>query len=270
MKAFDESGTSLKSIGISSQEQANIAWSLTVLEQHQSDESIRLIRRVFREAAETCKEEGVIQLEHAHQLWQAYFLLEDESPDAVREVPSWFRDYLRDKWSVEKAREKLSSARHRSLSQALTFMGVDHYNEHDEDIDVAIVLKKSAEWTHETDLDDAERSGVSVAVEFDGPNHFTRETEQMGGQRSAQPRALGHTVLKYRLLKKQGWTVVRVPYYEYDKIPFWASMVSFLCSTSCVCTLSLLIPKQRVFVSNISYPYSVVTHRRDSAIYNAN
>ncbi len=22
----------------------------------------------------------------------------------------------------------------------------------------------------------------------------------------------------------QGWTVVRVPYYEFDRIPFWASM----------------------------------------------
>jgi len=31
-------------------------------------------------------------------------------------------------------------------------------------------------------------------------------------------------VLKYRLLKKKGWTVVRIPYYEFDKIPFWASM----------------------------------------------
>ena len=56
------------------------------------------------------------------------------------------------------------------------------------------------------------------AVEFDGPNHFTRENTL------GKPRALGHTVLKYRLLKKQGWTVVRVPYYEFDKIPFWASM----------------------------------------------
>ena len=31
-------------------------------------------------------------------------------------------------------------------------------------------------------------------------------------------------MLKYRLLKKKGWTVVRIPYYEFDKIPFWASM----------------------------------------------
>jgi hypothetical protein len=63
-----------------------------------------------------------------------------------------------------------------------------------------------------------------VAVEFDGPNHFTRQRILRDGSKPEQPRALGHTVLKYRLLKRQGWTVVRVPYFEYDKIPFWASM----------------------------------------------
>jgi hypothetical protein len=97
-------------------------------------------------------------------------------------------------------------------------MGVAHYNEHDEDIDVAIILKPHASWTHETN-DSNNIDGMKVAVEFDGPNHFTRQYEG-----SAPPRALGHTVLKYRLLKSQGWTVIRVPFYEYDKIPFWASM----------------------------------------------
>jgi hypothetical protein len=224
MKALDEEGSSLKDIGIGPQEQANIAWSLTVLEQHQSHDAIRLIKRIFQEAAQSCEDDQVIQLEHAHQLWQAYFLLEAESPEAVEGVPTWFCDYLRAKWLIEKARPKISSARHKSLSQALNFMGVEHYNEHDEDIDVAIVLKESAEWTHETETVDTPKGRVSVAVEFDGPNHFTRE-RVMVGERPKHPRALGHTVLKYRLLKKQGWTVVRVPYYEFDKIPFWASMV---------------------------------------------
>jgi hypothetical protein len=182
-----------------------------------------LINRIFQEAAEACQDQLTIQLEHAHQLWQAYFLLEEESPKAVENVPVWFSEYLRDKWSLEKAREKLSSARHRSLSQTLNLMGVDHFNEHDEDIDVAIVLKGNAVWTHETGKSEDLADRVSVAVEFDGPQHFTRDREESP---LSKPRALGHTVLKYRLLKKQGWSVVRVPYYEFDKIPFWASMVS--------------------------------------------
>jgi len=209
--------------GIEAQEQANIVWSLTVLEHHRSQEAVELINRIYHEAADACSKQNSIQLEHAHQLWQAYFVLEEESPDCVANVPSWFTDYLREKWSLEKSRDKLSSARHKSLSQTLSLMGVQHFNEHDEDIDVAIVLKDDAAWTHETDPEIERPSGqVSVAVEFDGPNHFTREKDSH--DKANQPRALGHTVLKYRLLKKQGWSVVRVPYYEFDRIPFWASM----------------------------------------------
>ena len=64
-----------------------------------------------------------------------------------------------------------------------------------------------------------------VAVEFDGPSHFTKMLKVVPGEKPPEPpRALGHTVLKYRLLKRQGWTIVRVPFYEYNIIPFWASM----------------------------------------------
>eukprot|EP00558_Chaetoceros_sp_UNC1202_P009556 CAMPEP_0197254854 /NCGR_PEP_ID=MMETSP1429-20130617/70124_1 /TAXON_ID=49237 /ORGANISM="Chaetoceros sp., Strain UNC1202" /LENGTH=88 /DNA_ID=CAMNT_0042717973 /DNA_START=21 /DNA_END=287 /DNA_ORIENTATION=- len=49
-------------------------------------------------------------------------------------------------------------------------------------------------------------------------------TKPIPGEKVIAPRALGHTVLKYRLLKKQGWTIVRIPFYEFDGIPFWASM----------------------------------------------
>jgi hypothetical protein len=65
----------------------------------------------------------------------------------------------------------------------------------------------------------------TLLIRFDGPAHFTRRriSETTAGSKDP-PRALGHTVLKYNLLKKQGWNVIRVPYYEFDRIPFWASM----------------------------------------------
>jgi hypothetical protein len=219
-----KSGSSPEVGRLGSQEQANVAWALTVLEEYDSREAVQLLATIFDDAAASCEKDGLIQLEHAHQLWQALFLLEDSSPNAVDGVQSWFREYLQDRWLVEKARTKMSSARHQSLSQTLNLMGVAHYNEHDEDIDVAIVLKRQASWTHQTTPAESGK-GVKVAVEFDGPNHFTRkETPSDDSSKPDSPRALGHTVLKYRLLKKQGWTVVRVPYYEFDKIPFWASM----------------------------------------------
>ena len=215
--------SSFQDTGIGPQEQANIAWSLTVLELYRSQDAALLLAAIFNEAALSCEHEGIIQLEHAHQLWQAVFLLEGECPSCVQAVPAWFRSYLSEKWNLEKARRKISSARHRAISETLTLMGVDHYNEHDEDIDVAILLKPGATWTHETEANHAD-NGMRVAVEFDGPTHFSRMRPPFDGSKPEPPRALGHTVLKYRLLKKQGWTVVRVPFYEFDKIPFWASM----------------------------------------------
>lgn len=223
-RSLHQYSESLEGIELGPQEQANLAWSLTVLEHYHSAEEIRLLKAIFQEASASSERRHVIQLEHAHQLWQALYILEEDCPSAVEDVPRWFRDYLQEKWSVEKARRKKSSARHRSLSDTLNLMNVAHYNEHEEDIDVAIVLREEASWTHQThEGDDA--GSTKVAVEFDGPNHFTRETENTNGTRQ-RPRALGHTVLKYRLLKREGWTVVRVPYFEFDKIPFWASMVS--------------------------------------------
>jgi len=208
---------SVDSIGIGAQEQANLAWSLTVLQEHFSEESKDLLRSIFRSASSSYRSGSFIRLENAHQLWQSYFLLEEECPDVVADVNKSFRDYLERTWNAEKSRQKISSARHRSLSQTLDLMGVAHYNEHHEDIDVAIILKTESSWTHTAERGDHEESHHKVAVEFDGPKHFTRMSNE-------KPRALGHTVLKYRILKKQGWAVVRVPYYEFDKIPFWASM----------------------------------------------
>ena len=214
---------SIESLGIGPQEQANIAWSLTVLELYKLPEAKQLLRTIFQSVADACQKNGVIQLEHAHQLWQAFFILEGECPECCETVPRWFRDGLYEKWSLEKARTKISSARHKSLSNLLHLMGVSHYNEHDEDIDVAIVLKPQASWTHETQSAAINSTGKRVAVEFDGPNHFTRQALR-DSKNKEPPRTLGHTVLKYRLLKRQGWTVIRVPYYEFDRIPFWASM----------------------------------------------
>ena len=81
------------------------------------------------------------------------------------------------------------------------------------------MLKSQASWTYQTTSENNPEGVQKVAVEFDGPHHFTRQIEP-----TLPPRTLGHTALKYRLLKKQGWMVVRVPYYEFDRIPFWASM----------------------------------------------
>jgi hypothetical protein len=48
--------------------------------------------------------------------------------------------------------------------------------------------------------------GGSIALEFDGPSHFTKGT--LG--------PLGHTRLRDRLLSAMGRRVVSVPFFEWD------------------------------------------------------
>ncbi|KAL7534076.1 hypothetical protein ACHAWF_004712 [Thalassiosira exigua] len=228
------------------QEQANLAWSLAVLEDY-SPPAVALLREIFRLASDRRASGVPFQLEHAHQLHQSLFILSRDAPSAVAEVSDDFRSYLAERWDAEKGRAKKSSSRHKEISKTLDLMRVRHRNEYDEDVDVAIALDGDEAWTHMglDDFDEGDGEGRDcdgkarklrkVAVEFDGPHHFTAvpplASASTDGEDDAAPlppppppRVLGHTVLKYRLLKRKGWTVVRIPYYEFDKIPFWASM----------------------------------------------
>ncbi len=154
--------TKFASIGLNAQEKANICWSLTVLDKVKSPEAIKLVREIFRDASLTCSRGEEIRLEHAHQLWQSLFLLDFVGDEMVTEE---FISFLRLTWDEEKSRSKASSARHKALSQTLDFMGVQHYNEHDEDIDVAIVLKSENKWLHTASKCELTDSQTKVAVE---------------------------------------------------------------------------------------------------------
>ena len=63
--------------------------------------------------------------------------------------------------------------------------------------------------------------GTKVAVEVDGPSHFVRtlRTDGNGGGRGdgvGAPKANGATLARRKLLGARGWTVVSVPYFEWD------------------------------------------------------
>ena len=47
-----------------------------------------------------------------------------------------------------------------------------------------------------------------IALEFDGPSHFTTNTLE----------PLGHTRLRDRLLSAMGWCVVSIPFFEWDRL----------------------------------------------------
>jgi hypothetical protein len=53
-----------------------------------------------------------------------------------------------------------------------------------------------------------------IALEVDGPAHFLRNTGH----------PMGHTIMKQRILELLGYRVVSIPHFEWDRIPYWASM----------------------------------------------
>ena len=102
---------SVELIGLGPQEQANLAWSLTVLDDHTSGEADAVLGSIFRAASSHYTSGTCIRLENAHQLWQALYLLEDG-----REMYLWVgratsREALRETFGVEHV-DALGTASH--------------------------------------------------------------------------------------------------------------------------------------------------------------
>ena len=57
-----------------------------------------------------------------------------------------------------------------------------------------------------------------IAIEFDGPSHFTVNTLE----------PLGHTRLRDRLLSAMGWHVVSIPFFEWGKLQRPEQMDSYV------------------------------------------
>ena len=53
---------------------------------------------------------------------------------------------------------------------------------------------------------------AKVAWEFDGPTHYVH------GSNGVAPRLNGPSLFKQRILKKMGWKVHHIPYYEWGKL----------------------------------------------------
>jgi len=68
-------------------------------------------------------------------------------------------------------------------------------------------------------------SGVGgLVVEVDGPAHYCVPRPNL----PQQPKMLGQYVFKHRLLTKQGWRVVCVPYFEWDALADGAQREAYL------------------------------------------
>ena len=73
-----------------------------------------------------------------------------------------------------------------------------------------------------------------LAVELDGPSHFV--TVLSGGEGGEKWRENGATKMKTRLLRKLGWTVVRVPHFEWFRLRGKQRKVAYLKSRLAACS----------------------------------
>jgi hypothetical protein len=94
----------------------------------------------------------------------------------------------------ENARKVTVSNGQRQVGESLHRLGVAHELEH-----------ITADGLFSIDLAIVDRR---IALEFDGPSHFTRNTLE----------PLGHTRLRDRLLSAMGWQVVSIPFFEWDRL----------------------------------------------------
>jgi very-short-patch-repair endonuclease len=94
----------------------------------------------------------------------------------------------------EHARKVTVSNGQREIGESLRRLGISHELEY-----------ITADGLFSIDLAIVDRR---IAVEFDGPSHFTTNTLE----------PLGHTRLRDRLLSAMGWCVVSIPFFEWDRL----------------------------------------------------
>lgn len=177
--------------GFSQQQLASMAWSSAVLGEMGRPWFISLWNCInARSVAWICevdrKPKGA---QHLCQLYQTNLALSLEHADSVLTTESELDAMINEAWEKEKAASKLISGDHKEVDRLLVGATgrswVSEYEGAPYSLDLAL-------------------ADVKVALEIDGPTHFSRNTHTL----------LGHTVLKQRLLRAAGWTIMPIPFYE--------------------------------------------------------
>jgi hypothetical protein len=176
------------------QDIANSLLALATTQHYNEEAQSLLLATLARQPA------SLIVTETLSQCYQFFLALSLEQPGWDPQPP-WNRRGWKKMcgraWSTQVALTN-SSKLHMEVSKTLDSMGIAHTNE-------------SVVGTLSVDIEilGSAGSGKQVVVEVDGPSHFCRNDLQ---------RELGPTLFKQRLLAKQGWVCVSVPYFEWGRL----------------------------------------------------
>ena len=176
---------------MNAQEVANTIWGLATLGWQASSDLSAVLEQLVEAFAH---ERGLVQLstEHLSQLLQAHLASQFLGLGLIT-LPSSMLE-VAVKTYREQARKVTVSNGQREVGQSLCRLGIPHELE-----------CITADGLFSIDLAIMDRR---IALEFDGPSHFTRNTLE----------PLGHTRLRDRLLSAMGWHVVSIPFFEWDRL----------------------------------------------------
>jgi hypothetical protein len=185
----------------------NSLWALAVLKATHSSAFVGLLQRYVtleRSAASF----GELQY---NQVLQAVLLAQFEArggrvawrPEV--DLPENVVDRALAAWASQQMSTQLSGF-HLDVSEGLTRLGVPHLLEHLVardllSIDIAVI-----------------NDGRKLAIEVDGPFHFPVNART----------PLGHTMIRRRLLRAAGWTVLSIPWYEWFAMSTWEERLQYL------------------------------------------
>ena len=185
----------------------NSLWALAVLKATHSPAFIKLLER-YVALERTSVSFGELQY---NQVLQAVLLAQFEArggrvawrPEV--DLPEDVVDRALDAWASQQTSTQLSGF-HLDVSEGLSRLGVSHRIEHLVardllSIDIAVVTE-----------------GRFIAIEVDGPFHFPVNART----------PLGHTMIRRRLLRAAGWTVVPIPWYEWFEMKTWDDRLQYL------------------------------------------
>jgi hypothetical protein len=176
---------------MNAQNVANTIWGLATLGWQASSD----FAAVFQQRVQASNHElGLLQLGAAglSQLLQAHVASQFLDLGLITLPPSMLQVAVQA--HRDRARMVTVSNGQREVGESLRRLGISHNLEYITadglfGIDLAIVDRR-------------------IALEFDGPSHFTTNTLE----------PLGHTRLRDRLLSAMGWRVVSIPFFEWDRL----------------------------------------------------
>ena len=176
---------------MNAQDVANALWALATL----GWQATTIMAAVYQQVAEAMFHDtplSQVSTMHLSQLLQAHLASQFLGLGLITLPPSMLQVAVRA--YREGARNVTVSKGQREVEGSLHRLGIPHELEH-----------ITADGLYSIDLAIVDRR---IAIEFDGPSHFTRNTLE----------PLGRTRLRDRLLSAMGWHVVSIPFFDWAEL----------------------------------------------------